>query len=771
MPSILLNNTLSALSSGVTQQYQEGRFDSQVNEMINCIPSLTRGVLRRNPLLLVNNLTSLPSDISSSFVYSYDRGTTGEQYIVVIPGDSTMRVYNANTGALLYSTTSSYLLSGSVEARKAFKAITLGDHTFIVNTIKTVLMDTTKVATSRGYSDMAFYWIKKTTSVVERQSQTTTGTTVSSGTLAKGYTYRLNGAIVEAEVDTRPAPLYSFPPAPPLTNFNTAPLIAAKFRDYGNPSGVYQAEDSVCYNSNFTGNSWRWDDSFGQEASLGVWTTIDSATKLPVELPSALNGFIVKVSGSTSGAYDDFYLKYSYTERTWKECSKPGSYTNLNVLTMPHVLYRISNGTFRFDTYKKVPTVDTSAAAWSTAPSEWVTRTSGGGDTLQDPSFIGKTISNIFFHKNRLGFLTKDSVILSRTGDYGAFFSQTLQEVLDNDPIDLAVASTNVTVLRHAVPTAGQLLLFADDTQFSLDSLEGPLTPKSADIIALSNYTYGEEAQAEAVGNKVYFTNQAGGYSQMYAYSITDQGSKLTEANQLTIHLPTYIDSSASRIIGHDVLGYIFIQQSTTPKDLVVLSNVYKQGKDLQNSFHKWRFTKNIVSTHIINNDLYIVFSDGTLSKMSLEVPGDINDVVYNDTYTTPGDYTSYLEFSEFFVRDQQGKGTVRGRLQLRTLEYTVSDDSRYVTNIFNTDQVVENPDVYFGPLWDDTLVWSDNLRWIDNSLVYSREYIDDSKVTVLSNSKYARITFKSSTVAPSKGFELATANIEAFQHQRSARK
>ena len=50
MPSQLVNNTLSSLSGGVTQQYQEGRFDSQVSSMDNCIPSITRGVIRRNPV-------------------------------------------------------------------------------------------------------------------------------------------------------------------------------------------------------------------------------------------------------------------------------------------------------------------------------------------------------------------------------------------------------------------------------------------------------------------------------------------------------------------------------------------------------------------------------------------------------------------------------------------------------------------------------------------------------------------------------------------------
>ena len=107
------------MSSGVTQQYQEGRFDSQVSEMVNCAPSITRGVLRRNPLEKIAVLSGLPADLTNFFVYSYDRGTGDEQYIVIIPGDGSIHVYNANDGSFLYTTTgNSYLQVGVGEVVK-----------------------------------------------------------------------------------------------------------------------------------------------------------------------------------------------------------------------------------------------------------------------------------------------------------------------------------------------------------------------------------------------------------------------------------------------------------------------------------------------------------------------------------------------------------------------------------------------------------------------------------------------------------------------------
>ena len=762
MPSALINTSLSSLSSGVTQQYQEGRFDSQVSEMINCIPSITRGVLRRNPLIAVKSLEGLGAELTDAFVYSYDRGTGTEQYIVIIPGDGSIHTYNAITGNLLYTKTGDAYLIVPVgyRAKDSFKALTLGDHTFIVNsTISPTLSATT--ATSNGYSNMAFYWIKKTIAVTVKQYQTGTNP-IESGSLIQGYDYTLNNVTTKGTEDTRPSPYTA-------VSLNTGEKISANFVANSGSSLATAYDGAVSYNANFTGSDWKWEDSFGNQASLGVWKTVDDASVLPATLPSALDGFIVKVSGGTSAEFDDYYLKYSYANRSWKETVAPGAKTIIDASTMPHVLFRLSTG-FTFTTYQGVSSDGSSLDGIS----GWGEREAGGIDEVEDPSFLNKSINNIFFHKNRLGFLTADSVILSRTGDYGNFFAQTLQEVLDDDPIDLAVASTDVTILRHAVPTAGQLLLFADDTQFTLSSLQEALTPNTADISALSNYTYGSGADAKAIGNRVYFANQAGGYSQLYSYRVTDQGSSLTEANPMTIHLPTYIDKSIRRIIGHDVLGYTFLETEDYPKQLTVLTSVIKGNEELQNAFHKWEFSKNIISTHVINNDLYIVFSDGDLCRMSLEIPGAIGDVSYVDDYpgtegTTP--YNSSITFSEFFYRGADGKGTVRGRYQIRTLNYTVDKLSKYVTEIENRDLATLDSTTMYGPTWTDTGVWDDSLIWVDINPYYTREYINDDKVTVLSNSKTVGITFKSSTLEPEKGFELATVNIEAFFHQRSTRR
>ena len=919
MPGALLNNTLSHLADGVTEQYQEGRYETQVGGMLNCIPSITRGILRRNPVQSIGSLSSpeMPTniigtvDLSDSFVYSYDRGTEDEQYFIVIPGDGYMHVCNANTGDHLYTnpTKSDYLTKPPyTDAKEVFKAITIGDHTFIVNTtIKTAF--TEEVASSDGFANMALYWIKKTTAVTAEQFQDDT----SVGILSLGYDYKLNGMSVRGEKDTRTG--YTDP------ELDTANSIAAKFITDTAESLVDQVSNSVAYNDNFTHTDFSWSDSFGDAASLGVWKTIDDADDLPVNLPQDLDGFIVQVSGGTSVEFDDFYLQYDYGSKNWTEVPKPGVQTTLDASTMPHVLYRTDLNpqtglNFEFGEFRKVLPVfdagDVNAIAASTAASlaaeeaqatadasqfevdeaeadidalsvlydeavaariladelvaaaynpvfdgsnayiytaypaylaltvladaalatelaalaslvaaqallpdlittaendqidadiaqaaadvaqaaalaaqaaedtwlgesAWGKRGAGGGGDLDDPSFIGKAISGIFFHKNRLGFLTGDSMVLSITSDYGNFFFQTVQNVLDDDPIDLAIASTDVNILRHAVSTAGTLLIFSDTTQYSLSAVNnGPLTPSSSTLVALSNYTYSNNAAAKAIANKVYFTNTVGNYSQVYTYRVTNLTDGQSEAHPMTTHLPTYISKDLEYLIGHDVLGYTFIKEkNSAANEIVVLTTTSTGTDDVQNAWHRWSFAKDFTSIHIIKNDLYIVFSDGDLGLVSLEIPGSIDEIVYEDVFSLgiTANYKSEILFSEFFVRDAKGKGTVRGRYQLRTIQYTIDEDSFYKTTIANLNNSILNSNTMYGPKWNDVDTWNDDLIWADIDPYYERAYTNDDKVTIMGNSKTTTLRFSEDGENPTKGFELATVNVEGLMHQRSTRR
>jgi hypothetical protein len=176
----------------------------------------------------------------------------------------------------------------------------------------------------------------------------------------------------------------------------------------------------------------------------------------------------------------------------------------------------------------------------------------------------------------------------------------------------------------------------------------------------------------------------------------------------------------------------------------------------------------------VIKNELYILFENGNLGKMTLEIPGTIDSITYLDEYKTDTEYTvpylSYVHFSNFYLRDANNRGTNRGRFMIRTLKYSIVEPSYYTTWVTNTDYNIPKPDSVFGPTWDDTLYWDDTQIWTDEVELDFREFKNDPQVPVLGQNTKVKVLFKSSDTNKDKGFELSTINVEGFFHQRSLR-
>jgi len=63
-----------------------------------------------------------------------------------------------------------------------------------------------------------------------------------------------------------------------------------------------------------------------------------------------------------------------------------------------------------------------------------------------------------------------------------------------------------------------------------------------------------------------------------------------------------------------------------------------------------------------------------------------------------------------------------------------------------------------------------DSNVWKDAYPQYIRNYYNDKKVSVMSNSDTVQIEFKNNANDPSTGFELSTVDIEALFFQRATR-
>jgi hypothetical protein len=439
---------------------------------------------------------------------------------------------------------------------------------------------------------------------------------------------------------------------------------------------------------------------------------------------------------------------------------------------MPHCIYGLGDTgsrQFVFDEYKKVENDVLGESAWQE-------REVGDLHTNPDPKFVGRTINNIFFFRNRLGFIAHDTITLSRVGEYGGLYLDTIQVFKEDGPINLFVATTDINILRHAVPTASTLIIFADEAQFVLHSGGQALTPATATLNVLSRYNYSPLVDARAYGNSIIFTSEAGGFAQVLEMSIkeaiTSQGLQ-ADSDLLSSHIPSYIPRGIQRMATHNVLGYTFLHTNEESNALTVMTVKTVANKRVQLAFHKWIFDWDIAGVHIVDNILVLVTTNGSLALISLEAPGDIADVTYRDMNNT-GDFvpfTSGVWFSNFYFRDRRGLGSNRGRFQIRTILYDAIGE--YMTSVSNLqasiyDAMQEMSCFY--PLWDDNLTWIDTTLWIDTIPSYTRQYVNDKLVTIMGDNEATKIVFSNNIEHDDKGFELRTVNVEALYYQRSAR-
>lgn len=247
-------------------------------------------------------------------------------------------------------------------------------------------------------------------------------------------------------------------------------------------------------------------------------------------------GMIVKVRNAADSDADDYYVKFVAAsgdipgQGSWEETVKPGIRTDLNNSTMPHAMIRQSDGSF----------VVRPLSATFNDTLFWAGREVGDEKTNPEPTFVGRTISDMFFFMNRLGFLSDDAVILSQPGDYFNFFQGSAIAISDADPIDMTASATKPAKLKAAIGTPKGLLLFAENSQFLLATSEAAFGPATVKMTELSNYAYTSQVKPLETGVSILFSTEANTYSKVFEMAVDSIDNRPLVAENTRI-VPEYI--------------------------------------------------------------------------------------------------------------------------------------------------------------------------------------------------------------------------------------
>ncbi len=359
-------------------------------------------------------------------------------------------------------------------------------------------------------------------------------------------------------------------------------------------------------------------------------------------LPSPeADNFVAKISGDKSTGQDDYYVKWE--GNVWKETIRPvypgGSTTHAHEIVKKNARINFNAATMPVNLYKAFGRVNSvnNQIYFILSTVDWESRTVGDLNTNPFPSFANYelggdsstapvdsddatyTINDIFFHRNRLGFVSDENVILSQAGEYFNFWHSTVLSVLDTAVIDVAVSNNEVAILKSAIPFQESLVLFSDLQQFKLTS-DSFLTPTSVVVDVATNFETSTDTKPVPAGKTIFFPFQRGAYSGIREYFI-DVASETNDANEVTAHVPEYIEGTVKKMAVSSNEEVLLILSDTDRRELEVYKYYYNDKEKLQSAWSKWKFDAEIIDVEFIGSVAFILFrrGDGTNDPVYLE--------------------------------------------------------------------------------------------------------------------------------------------------------
>ena len=321
-------------------------------------------------------------------------------------------------------------------------------------------------------------------------------------------------------------------------------------------------------------------------------TAFSKATQRFTDLPStAPDGFTVEITGEPGEKADNYYVRFSKDKGVWEETTLPGMVNTLDTSTMPHALIREADGSFSF---KDTP---------------WESRTIGDEDSNPLPSFINYPIQDVFFHRSRIGFLSGENVILSRSSDIFNFWMTSASSVIDTDPIDLtANQPEKVSNLTYAVPLAESMVLFSDSAQFILGS-EGALTPLTARVMLTTDYAFSPYVAPIGGGRNIYFTSERHQYASIKELYTMQNLSEQKSANDISAHIPNYIPKGVHQLLSGTTENILMVLTEGAPNKIFVYKYLFMEESRVQSSWSQWDFgtSAKILGGGFVGSILYLL--------------------------------------------------------------------------------------------------------------------------------------------------------------------
>lgn len=568
---MLVSDNIPNLTNGVSQQAPQLRLPSQGEVQVNMFPSLVEGLCNRPPTHFKKKI----SDVSLGEIYTtlINRDSSA-QYLALFTSGG-LKVFNLDgeEKSITYKNGTGYL--ADIAPIEDLKAMTVADYTFVLNKNKKIKMIPALTST-RGFEAIVFI---KVPNYLTTYNITINGTTASYSTPSGVGT-----------VDKPPSQISTTGIAGTLVGQLQGKLTNFTFV-LKNSTLWIRKKDNTKFNISVS-------DSRGDTQMFLATDTVQHFSDLPTVAP---NGFICKVAGDAELNHDDYYVEFvadngsSFGQGVWVETAKEGIEDSFDASTMPYGLVHEADDSF---TFKQL---------------EWLSREVGDSLSCPAPSFVNTTLSDIFFHRNRLGFLSDDNVIMSRAGYFFNFWPETAMTVTDGDPIDYSASHEEVVKLKHAVSFQEELLFFADKHQFILDSGE-VLSPSTAVVKHATSYDSNMSARPVPSGKTVFFCFNNKEHTGVREYLI-ETSTDTKDAADITAHVPEYIPQGIYKMCNSTDQDILVLLSKDIRNRLYLYKYYWSGSEKLQSAWFYYTFPEDAIirNMEVLESTLHLIveYSDG----------------------------------------------------------------------------------------------------------------------------------------------------------------
>lgn len=564
----LVSQAIKNLKGGISQQPEILRYPEQGTTQVNGWSSETEGLQKRPPMVFIKSLG--------------DRGYLGENpYIHLINRDEYEQYYAVFTGTDVRV----FDLSG-------FEYQVRGDRSYIsVNNP----VDNLRMVTVADYT-----FIVNRTREVKASDQLTNGGTfkdnidglinVRGGQYGRKLTVTINGVTVEHQLP----PGDNAKDDPPKVDAQAIAEALKALLEAAHPTWSFDVGTGYIHvkaPSGVTITEFVTKDGYADQLINPVTHYVQSFAKLPLNAP---HGYMVKIVGDTSKTADQYYVKYDKDQKVWKETVGWNISLGLQHHTMPWTLVRAADGNFDLNYHA------------------WADRKAGDDDTNPQPSIVGSTITDVFFFRNRLGFISGENIVLSRTAKYFDMYPPSVANYTDDDPLDVAVSHNRVSVLKYAVSFSEELLLWSDEAQFVLTA-NGVLSAKTAELNLTTQFDVSDRARPYGIGRNVYYAQPRSSFTSIMRYYAVQDVSSVKNAEDMTAHVPNYVPNGVYSINGSSVENFACVLTKGAPSKVFIYKFLYLDEDIRQQSWSHWDFGEDtqVMAANCISSTMYLLMRNG----------------------------------------------------------------------------------------------------------------------------------------------------------------